>query len=104
MTKHEVKRLSVIARQVSLRKEPHPIKKWMRLHGITSVALARMSGISASAIRGICRYKDPSKRSCLMLSHATGIQPEVLMFPERHRDYDVAMAIRPLGPLQVTDF
>lgn len=96
MTRHEVKKLSVIARQVALRKEPHPLKKWMQLHGITSFALCRMSSISASAIRGIIRYKDPSKRSCLKLSQATGIPPEVIMFPERYKDYDVALAARPV--------
>lgn|SRR5574343_1795360 len=86
MTRHEVKKLSVIARQVMQRKELHLLKKWMLLNKMTSKALARLSGISASGIRGICRYKDPSKRSCIKLSQATGIPPEVLMFPDRFKE------------------
>lgn len=97
MTKHEVKRLGSIARQVAMRKEKHPLKKWMSLHRVNSRKLAKMSGIADSSIRGMCRYRDPSKRTCIKLYLATGIPPEVLMFPERYRDYDVAMAARPLG-------
>ncbi|GJQ24378.1 hypothetical protein BIY37_03440 [Candidatus Brocadia sapporoensis] len=95
MTKHVVNRLGTIARRVAMRKEPHPLKKWMRLHRISSIALGKMSGISASAIRNFIRYKDPSKRTCIKLSIATGIPPEVLMFPELNRDYNVSLATRP---------
>ncbi|MDN3515335.1 MAG: helix-turn-helix domain-containing protein [Candidatus Brocadia sp.] len=96
MTKHEVHRLGTIARQVAMRNEPHPLKKWMWLHRITSIALGKMSGISASAIRNLIRYKDPSKRTCIKLSIATGIPPEVLMFPERYGDYNVSLATKPV--------
>ncbi len=68
----------------------HPLKKWLNFNGMTSMDLEKISGINASTIRHIYGGNPASVKKYRKISKATGIRPEVLMFPEQYPDFDIS--------------
>lgn len=78
--------ISEIARQVFLRKKVTPFKRWMEKSRFTSYLISDKTGLSASGVRKMCRWKDLAKHSCMLVSKAYSIPPEIMMFPERYEN------------------
>lgn len=68
----------------------HPLRKWMDLNGKSSADLERLSGVNASTIRHVCRWKVVSAVKVKKLVAATGIPPLVFFLPEEHVDFDIS--------------
>ncbi|MEE9591837.1 MAG: hypothetical protein V3W26_04925, partial [Thermodesulfobacteriota bacterium] len=72
-------------------KKNHPLKRWLDYWSINAVELATTSGVLDSSIRHIYGKRGIiSRKNALKLYNATGIPPEVLMFPERFPGFDIS--------------
>ncbi len=76
----------------AINKKNHPLKRWLDYWGINAVELATTSGVLDSSIRHIYGKREIiSRKNALKLYSATGIPPEVLMFPERFPGFDITV-------------